>query len=98
VRSGPPGVLTAATRPLGVIPYETGEDPMNTITSDPGQPGEPPGLRPAYSAHVLLHNVLRILAAHDCKVVITKANVGPAVRAARDLLPAFSIEPDIGAP
>ncbi len=71
---------------------------MNTITSDPGQPGEPPGLRPAYSAYLLLHNVLRILAADDCEIVITTVNVGPAVRAARDLLLAFSIEPDMGKP
>jgi hypothetical protein len=41
---------------------------------------------------MLLHNVLRILAA----IVITSGNVNPAVRAARDLLLAFSIEPDMG--
>jgi len=71
---------------------------MNTITSDPGQPGGPAGPRPAYSTYLLLHNVLRILAADDCEIVITTANVGPAVRAARDLLVAFGIEPDMGEP
>ncbi len=41
---------------------------------------------------MLLHNVLRILAAGDCEIVITTENV----RAARDLLRAFGIEPDMG--
>jgi hypothetical protein len=45
---------------------------------------------------MLLHNVLRILAAGDCEIVITTENVSPAVRAARDLLCAFGIEPDMG--
>jgi hypothetical protein len=45
---------------------------------------------------MLLHNGLRILAADDCEIVITMANVDPAVRAARDLLRAFGIEPRHG--
>ena len=59
---------------------------MNTITSDLGQPGDPPAPRPTYSVYLLLHNILRLLAADDCEIVITTDNVGPAVRAARDLL------------
>jgi hypothetical protein len=47
---------------------------------------------------MLLRNVLRILAADDCEIVITTANLGPAVRAVRDLLSAFSIEPEMGEP
>jgi hypothetical protein len=45
---------------------------------------------------MLLHNVLAILAADDCAIVTTTANVVPAVRAARDLPPAFGIEPGMG--
>jgi hypothetical protein len=71
---------------------------MNTITSDPEVPGEPPRPRPSYSPYLLLHNVLRILAADDCEIVVTSENVGSAVRAARDLLRAFGIEPDMGEP
>lgn len=71
---------------------------MNTITSDPGRPGEPPRPRPAYSTYLLLHNVLRILAADDCEIVITTGNKGPAVRAVKDMLLAFGIEPDMGEP
>lgn len=71
---------------------------MNTITSDPEVPGEPPGPRRSYSTYLLLHNVLRILAADDCEIVITTENVGPAVRAAGDRLRAFGIEPDMGEP
>lgn len=69
---------------------------MYTITSDPGGLGEPPEPRTTYSTCLLLHNVLRILAADDCDIVIAVANVGPAVRAPRDLLLAFGIEPDMG--
>jgi hypothetical protein len=36
---------------------------MNTITSDPRQPCDPPEPRPAYGAHLLIHNDLRLLAA-----------------------------------
>ena len=45
---------------------------------------------------MLLHNVLRILAAGNCEIVITTENVGLAVRAAGDLLRAFGIEPGHG--
>jgi len=45
---------------------------------------------------MLLHNVLRILADDDCEIVIDTADVGPAGRAARDLLPASGIEPGMG--
>jgi hypothetical protein len=47
---------------------------------------------------MLLHNVPRILAADPCEVVISTANAGPAVRAARDVLLAFGIEPGMGEP
>jgi hypothetical protein len=57
---------------------------------------DPPEPRPSYSTCLLLHNVLRILAADDCEIVITAENVGPAVGEARDLLVAFGIEPDMG--
>ena len=71
---------------------------MNTITSDPGPPGGPSEPRPSYSTCFLLHNILRPLAADDCEIVITTENAGPAVKAARALLRAFGIEPDIGEP
>ena len=63
----------------------------------PAEPLDLPQPGPSYSMCMLLHNVLRILAANDCAIVTTKANVGPPVRAARDLL-AFGIEPDMGEP
>ena len=70
---------------------------MNTITSDPGLPGGPLShARP--TAHFLLHNILRPLAADDCEIVITAENAGAAVKAARDMLRAFGIEPDMGEP
>jgi hypothetical protein len=62
----------------------------------PAEPLDPPQLRPSYNKCMLLHNVLKILAADDCEIAITAANVGTAVRAARDLLRAFGIEPDMG--
>ncbi len=40
----------------------------------------------SYSTYLLLHNILRLPAADDCEIVITAENVGPAVRAAQDLL------------
>ncbi len=58
----------------------------------PAEPLDPPQPRPSYSTCMLLHNGLRILAAGDCEIVITTENV----RAARDLLRAFGIEPDMG--
>ena len=64
----------------------------------PAQPLDPPQPRPSYSTCMLLHNVLKILAADDCEIVITAANVGSAVRVARDLLLAFGIDPDVGEP
>jgi hypothetical protein len=64
----------------------------------PAQPLDLPQSRPSYSTCMLLHNVLKILAADDCEIVITTANAGTAVRAARDLLLAFSIEPGMGEP
>ena len=59
------------------------------------EPLDLPQPRPSYSTCMLLHNVLRILAADDCEIVVTTANVGPAVRAARHLL-ASGIEPGMG--
>lgn len=64
----------------------------------PAEPLDPPEPRPSYSTYLLLHNILRLLAADDCEITITTDNVGPAVRAARDLLLAFGIEPDMGEP
>ena len=69
---------------------------MNTITSDPGLPRGLSKPRPSYSTYLLLHNVLRILAADSCEIIITTENVSPAVRAAGDLLRAFGIEPGHG--
>jgi hypothetical protein len=80
------------------LPDKPGEEPMDTITSDPGGLGELPEPRTTYSTCMLLHNVLRILAADDCAIVTTTANVGPSVRAARDLLLALGIEPGMGEP
>jgi hypothetical protein len=64
----------------------------------PAEPLDPPEPRPSYSTYLLLHNILRLLAADDCEITITTGNVGPAVQAARDLLLAFGIEPDMGEP
>jgi hypothetical protein len=64
----------------------------------PGEPLDPPEPRPSYSTYLLLHNVPRLLAVDDCEIVITTGNVGPAVRAARDLLVAFGVEADMGEP
>jgi hypothetical protein len=64
----------------------------------PAEPPASPEPRPSYSTYLLLHNVLRILAADDCEIVITTANVGPAVKAAKAMLLAFGIEPDMGEP
>ena len=62
----------------------------------PAEPLDPPQPRPSYSICMLLHSVLRILTADNCEIVITTENVSPAVRADRDLLRAFGIEPDMG--
>jgi hypothetical protein len=62
----------------------------------PAQPLDLPQPCPSYSTCMLLHNVLRILAADGCEIVIIAANVGPAVSAARALLLAFGIELDMG--
>ena len=68
---------------------------MNTITGDPGQPGEPPGPRPAYSPCLLVHTVMRILAADGReKISVTTENSGQAIEAASDLLRAFGLIPD----
>jgi hypothetical protein len=80
------------------LPGQTGEDVMNTITSDPGLPGGPSESRPSYSTYFLLHNILRPLAADDCEIVINAENAGPSAKAARDMLRAFGIEPDMGEP
>jgi hypothetical protein len=52
---------------------------------------------PSCSTYLLLHKILRLLAADACEVIITTENVGTAVRAAGRLLRAF-IEPDMGEP
>jgi hypothetical protein len=62
----------------------------------PAQPLDLPQPRPSYSICMPLHNVLTILAADNCEIVITTENVGLAVRAAGDLLRAFGIEPGLG--
>jgi len=64
----------------------------------PAEPLDSTEPRPTYSTYLLLHNILRLLAADHCEIVITTENVGSAVRAARDLLFAFGIEPDMGEP
>jgi hypothetical protein len=62
---------------------------MNTITSDPGQAGWPPWPRPAYSPCLLVHNVMRFLAADGCeKISVTAENSGRAVKATSDLMEA----------
>ena len=67
---------------------------MNTITSDPGQPGEPPGPRPAYSPCLPVHTVMRLLAVDGCeKISVTTENIGQAVKAASDLLRALGVIP-----
>ncbi len=64
---------------------------MNTISSDPGQPGGPPGPRPAY---LPAHTVMRILAADGCeKISVTAENSGRAVKAASGLLRAVGVTP-----
>ena len=56
---------------------------MNTITSDPWQPGEHTGPRPAYPPCRPVHTVMRILAADGCeKISVTAENSGQAVEAA----------------
>ena len=67
---------------------------MNTIISDPGQPGEPPGPCPAYSPYLPVHAVMRILAADGCETIsVTTENSGRAVKAASDLLRALGVIP-----
>lgn len=67
---------------------------MNTITSDPGQPGGPPGPRPAYPPCLPVHTVMRILAADGCeKLSVTTENSGRAVEAASDLFRALGVIP-----
>ena len=62
----------------------------------PGEPLDPPEPRSSYSTYLLLHNVLRILAADNCEIVVTTENAGRAVKATRDLLRTFGIEPRHG--
>jgi hypothetical protein len=67
---------------------------MNTTTTDPGQPGWPPGPRPACSPCLPVRAVTRILAADDCeKISVTAENSGRAVEAASDLLRAVGVTP-----
>ena len=68
---------------------------MNTITSDPGQPGGPPGPRPAYSPCLPAHAVMRIPAADGCEQIsATTGNSGQALKAASDPLRALGVIPD----
>jgi hypothetical protein len=62
----------------------------------PAEPLDPPQPRPSYSINMLPHNVLRILAAGDCEIVIATDNVGPFVKAAKDMLHAFGVQPNPG--
>jgi hypothetical protein len=64
----------------------------------PAEPLDPPEPRPFYCTYMLLHNVLRILAAESCGVVTTTENTCPTVRAAGDRLRTFGIESDMGEP
>ncbi len=68
---------------------------MNTVTSDPEQPGSPPGPRPAYPVCLPVHTVMRFLAAGGCeKISVTTGNSGHAVKAASDLLRGLGVFPD----
>jgi hypothetical protein len=62
----------------------------------PAEPLDPPESHPSCSTCMLLHNVLRILAAGDCEIVIATDNVGPFVNAAKDMLHAFGVQPNPG--
>ncbi len=49
----------------------------------------------SYSPYLLVHNVMRVLAADGCgPVAVTAENSGPAVQAATDLLRALGVTPD----
>ena len=66
---------------------------MTTLAPDAG--GSPES-EPSY---LLLHHTLKLLEAEGCRgVTVTADNVGPAVRAAKAMLLAFGIEPDMGEP
>ena len=67
---------------------------MTALTAEPVAPRNTSRATLPY----LLHDILRLLAADDCEIVITTENAGPAVKAARDLLRAFGIEPDMEDP
>ena len=68
---------------------------MNTITSDPGHPGEPPWPRPTYPLYLLVYDVMRFLAADGWeKISVAAENSGQAVEAASDLLRALGVTPD----
>jgi hypothetical protein len=68
---------------------------MNTIIGDPEVPGEPPSPRSIYSPYLLVHNVMRILAADGCEEISVAAeNSRRAVEAGSDLLRAFGVTPD----
>ena len=70
---------------------------MNTKTSDPEVPGEPPEPRPSYSPYLLLHHALKLLEGEGCEgVTVTSGIVGPLVTAAKDMLRAFGVQPDLG--
>lgn len=49
----------------------------------------------SYSPYLLVHNVMRILAADGCeKISVTAENSRQAVKAASDLLRALGVTPD----
>ena len=80
------------------LPDQTGEDLMNTITNDPGLPGGPLShARPTAPTCCFTTSCARSRLT-TCEIVITAENAGPAVKAARDLLRAFGIEPGHGEP
>jgi hypothetical protein len=67
---------------------------MTTVAADTGDSPEP---QPSYSLYLLLHHTLKLLGAEGCKGVdVTSDNVGPLVKAAKDMLSAFGIQPGLG--
>ena len=62
-------------------------------------PAEPPEPRPTYSPYLLVHNVMRVLAADGCTPIsITAENGRQPVKADADLLHALGVNPDRGEP
>ena len=59
---------------------------MTTVAAGTGDSPEP---QPSYSPYLPLHHTLKLLGAEGCKGVnVTSDNVGPLVKAAKDMLSA----------